>query len=338
MNKPHRLQFTLFALIAALFSLLLGVSRASAQELSLLGGLTTRAGFQRSSYNYQLDYRQDLYRNFAGSFAYINEGHFPDHHRDGTAWEGWVNLPLFQDRIAFSLGGGVYYFYDTQSLPNGDTADVHGTAPIFSATATGYFGDRWFYRVMINRINPSHDAKVQTFSAGLGYWFGPDRRPRGAHPARDPVADGYVTEPQVAVFGGKSVVNTYFSESAWAGAAEYRQGILPHIDVTGSVIYEGDPRVIRRSGVAAQVWPVNTFLNDTMSVGFGIGPYIFIDRKHQRVPGSKNPAAIAPLVSLTFAKRLSDAWFVRVMFDRVTSTYNRDADIFLLGLGYAWRK
>jgi hypothetical protein len=29
---------------------------------------------------------------------------------------------------------------------------------------------------------------------------------------------------------------------------------------------------------------------------------------------------------------------MRMVFDRVTSSYNRDADIFLLGLGYRWRR
>jgi hypothetical protein len=53
--------------------------------------------------------------------------------------------------------------------------------------------------------------------------------------------------------------------------------------------------------------------------------------------GRKNPAAIAPLVSFTIARQLSDHWVVRVVWDRVISNYNRDSDIFLVGLGYRWR-
>jgi hypothetical protein len=53
-------------------------------------------------------------------------------------------------------------------------------------------------------------------------------------------------------------------------------------------------------------------------------------------PDLKNPAAIAPLASLTFSVRLSEQWTVRTVFDRVTTSYNRDSDIFLLGLGYRW--
>lgn len=315
-----------------------------AQELTVLGGTTTQESLKNSSYNWQIDYRQDFYENFASSIAYINEGHMPGHYRDGTAWEAWGNLPLLNDRIAVSVGAGVYYYYDTQTTSGAASADIHGTAPIFSATITGYLSDRVFYRVMLNRISPSHDTKSTTAAVGVGYWFGPNRRPLGSQPSKDDTPEStYVTEPQLALFGGQSVVNTFLSQKALAGAVEYRQGLLPHLDGTASFIYEGDPKIARRSGVAMQLWPVNTFLDESTSVGIGVGPYIFIDRNHpvntgQTVNvGRKNPAAIAPLVSLTIARKFSDHWIARIIWDRVTSNYNRDSDIFLVGLGYCWR-
>jgi hypothetical protein len=98
---------------------------------------------------------------------------------------------------------------------------------------------------------------------------------------------------------------------------------------------------VRRSGVALQLWPVNTFLDEKTCVGVGVGPYIYIDRKHPvdngTILGRKNPAAVAPLASLTIGRQLSEDWIVRLVWHRVTSNYNRDADIFLVGLGYRWR-
>jgi hypothetical protein len=315
-----------------------------AQELSVLGGTTTPSEIKDSSYAWQIDYRQDFYENFASSIAYINEGHIPGHFRDGTAWEAWGNLPLFNDRIAISLGAGVYYYYDTESGPGNNSNDIHGTAPIFSLSLTGYLSDRVFYRVMVNRINPSGDIKTETATVGVGYWFGLNRRPLGTKPGQADAADShYVTEPQLAVFGGQSIVNTFLSPKALAGAAEYRQGLLPHLDGTASFIYEGDPKIVRRSGVAFQLWPVNTFFDESTFVGIGVGPYVFIDRNHPVNTGQtinvglKDPAAIAPLVSLTIARELSDHWITRLIWDRVVSNYNRDSDIFLIGLGYRWR-
>ena len=314
--------------------------RAQAQELSVLGGVTHSSDFAKASYAWQVDYRQDFFKHFAASIAYLNEGHVTGHHRDGNAWQVWGNMPFWNDRVALSLGAGAYYFYDTQPLPNGDTQNVHGSAPIFSFSATGYLNDRWFYRFMANRINPSRDRKVNTAAIGAGYWFGPNRRPLGRQPNAGKSEVGYVTEPQFTAFGGKSVVNTFFSENAWAGAAEYRQGLLPHLDATATYLYEGNPRVIRRSGVAVQLWGVNTFIDRDTTVGIGVGPYVNIDRKHPATTGvdigRSNPAAVAPLVSLTLARHLSDRWIARLTWDRVTTTYNRDADVFLAGFGYRW--
>lgn len=319
----------------ALFLLGAGLN-LPAQELTFLGGVMNTSNLNQTSYTWQVDYRQDLYRNFAASIAYINEGHLPGHHRDGTAWEAWARLPLFEDRVSISLGLGAYYFFDTQPLPGGDTANVHGTAPIYSLSATGYWSNRWFYRVLVNRISPARDIKVNTMTMGAGFWFGREKKPTPGKLGDAPDEYSYVTQNELTAFGGQSVVNTFFSQTARAYAGEYRRGLMPHVDWTASVIYEGDPEIIRRNGVATQLWFVNTFFNDRIAMGGGLGPYIYLDHKHPVTAGKKNPAAIAPLASLTFSVRLADHWIMRMVFDRVTSSYNRDADIFLLGLGYRW--
>lgn len=320
-----------------LLTLLGAAVQLPAQELTLLGGILPKTSTERSSYTWQVDYSQNFHRNFAASIAYINEGHLRRHHRDGTAWEVWGRLPLFENRMSVSAGVGVYYFYDTQPLPNGDTINVHGTAPIYSLSATGYLSNRWFYRLMFNRISPANQITVNTMTAGAGFWFGQDKKPTPGKLGDAPAQYSYVTENEFTLFCGQSIVNTFFSESARAYAGEYRRGLIPHLDWTVSGIYEGDPKIIRRSGLATQLWAVNTFHNERFAVGVGLGPYIFLDRKNPAIAGAKNPAAIAPLVSLTFSTRLTEHWIARLVFDRVTSSYNRDADIFLLGLGYRWR-
>ena len=262
----------------------------------------------------------------------------PGHHRDGTAWEAWGRLPFLQDRFSISLGLGIYYFYDTQLLPGGDTADIHGTAPIYSLSGTGYLSDRWFYRILFNRISPAHENKVNTLTVGMGFWFGQDEKPTPGKLGDAPNEKAFVTENELTAFVGQSVVNTFLSPKARAYAGEYRRGVFTHVDWTASVIYEGDPEIVRRSGIATQLWFVNTFFSDRFTMGGGLGPYVFLDRKHPASAGKKNPAALAPLASLTFSVRLDDHWSVRAVFDRVTSNYNRDSDIFLLGLGYRWSR
>jgi len=321
--------------LSVLFMLCAGAS-LHGQELTFLGGLLPETSSERSSYTWQIDYRQDLYRNIATSIAYINEGHLREHHRDGTAWEIWGRLPFAQDRFSVSVGVGAYYFYDTQPLPGGDTANIHGTAPIYSVSATGYLSNRWFYRLNFNRIDPAHDIKVNTLMIGAGFWFGREKKPVAGELGDAPGEEGYLTENELTVFVGQSVVNTFGNPKSRAYAGEYRRGVFAHVDWTASAVYEGDPQIVRRSGAATQLWAVNSFFDKRITVGAGLGPYVFLDKKHPTNPDRKNPAAIAPLVSLTFSVRVSESCVMRMVFDRVTTSYNRDADIFLIGLGYRW--
>jgi hypothetical protein len=324
----------LFNGLCRAFLLLCASQTLQAQELTLLGGvMSTDAG--QASYSYQLGYSQDFYRNLAASLTYINEGHVPGHHRDGYAVEAWGRLTTPRDRFSFALGLGAYFFYDTQVLPGG-SADVHGTAPILSLSGTGYLSNRIFYRVTLDRIMPAHDLKVNTAVLGIGYWFGQDSKPTPGEFGHAADEQASVTGNELTFFAGQSVVNTFFSQSARAYALEYRRGFVKHVDWTASFIYEGNPQIVRRAGFATQAWAVNNFFEDRASVGIGFGPYVFIDRRHPEGSSQINPAAVAPLASLTITGRLSERFRLRLLVDRVTSSYNRDADIFLLGLGCCW--
>jgi hypothetical protein len=340
LSIPHvsmKSSFRAFGLLAVIF--FANSSALFAQELGFFWGRMSAPALDERSFTWQIDYRQYFHQNFAASVAYLNEGHVTSHHRDGTAWQVWARIPFDAGRFEFSLGGGVYYFYDTQYAPDGSSANLHGTAPIYSLTATTYFSNRWFGRALFNQIDPNKGPKVNTVALGVGFWFGRDKRPLPGKLGDAPDLDDYVTESELNFFVGQSVVNTFLSEDARAFAVEYRRGVIPHVDWTLSGIYEGDPTIIRRNGIATQLWGVNTFSHRRIAVGIGVGPYFYIDKKN---PSSitlirqKIPAAIAPLVSLTFATRISEHWQARLVWDRVTTSYNRDADIFRIGFGYRW--
>src|SRR5258708_21391710 len=303
-----------------LILLLLPALPLRAQELSALGGRMENGNFSQGTYSWQLDYRQGVYRNFEASLSWINEGHVPGHHRDGYAFEGWFSLPFSREDFSLSVGAAAYSFFDSQPLSSGDTLNLHGTAPIFSLSAAGYISDRWFWRITLNRINPTGDIKTNTAVAGIGYWFGKgDKTLPGRRPGLfdHPDTDRYITENEFTGFSGQSVVNIYGSKGSLAGTVEFRHGLFPHIDWTASGVYEGNPKVIRRSGFATQLCPVNTFLRDEISSGMGFGAYLYIDRKHQPNPNQRSNAAVAGLVSPTIAVHFSDHWLTRFVWNRI---------------------
>ena len=188
----------------------------------------------------------------------------------------------------------------------------------------------------LNHISPAGEMKVNTAALGIGFWFGKDQKPIPGELGDTPSERAYQSDRELTVFLGQSVVNTFFSPQARAYAAEYRRGVARHIDWTASLLYEGNPLIVRRSGFATQGWAVNNFFDDRITVGIGFGPYVYIDKKHPAAADARNPTSIAGLGSLSLTERFSEHWMARLLFNRVMSNYNRDADIFLLGVGYRW--
>jgi len=66
---------------------------------------------------YGISYRKTFTPYFAASLAYLNDAHFPGHHRDGVTAEAWLPLVPLSNRFTLSVGGGPFYYYDTVFCP-----------------------------------------------------------------------------------------------------------------------------------------------------------------------------------------------------------------------------
>jgi len=302
-----------------------------AQELSYSFGRSSAD--LGTSYSWQIDYRQHFLRYFAWSAAWINEGHIPDHHRDGYTSELWAEAPLFQRKMAVAAGGGFYRFYDTQPTPDRtDSLNVHGWAPIASLSATYYTKTPWFLRLTVNWLLPHDDIQTRTAVLGVGYQLwqtAEDKAGSPEEPQEKPIMR--TTTNEVTLSLGKSVVNTLNSQSGVASSLEFRKGFARYGDWSVSFINEGDAEIIKRAGFAGQVWLTDVFLNQKLTVAFGAGPYVFIDRDQ-----SESRSDVTGMVTPSVSWRFNDHWLARLNWNRVITGYNRDADLFLLGLGYRW--
>ena len=89
--------------------------------------------------------------------------------------------------------------------------------------------------------------------------------------------------------------------------------------------------------MAIQTWIVSHFPDfDQLEVGLGLGPYFNIDTKHPRPGFPKDDPAVAGLLTPSFALRITAHTAFRFSWERVITSYNRDADVWLFGLGYRW--
>ena len=87
--------------------------------------------------------------------------------------------------------------------------------------------------------------------------------------------------------------------------------------------------MVDRYGLITQLWLAKNFLDDRISMGIGGGPYISIDRRNDI-----NRVRFPIIFSTTGSYKISQDWDIRATWDRIITTYNRDSDIFLGGLGY----
>jgi hypothetical protein len=307
-----------------------------AQSLSYLRGDSYSNSEHESSLFYKIEYRAMIYDGFAAAFDYVNEGHFTGHHPDGYGLELSYQYRFPSDYRMYLVGGvGAFYYFDTITPAGGQSTDAHGLAPMATLSLRGQLWkwNKLDWVLSADSIDPTHDVKDQLLSLGLAYWLSDPSDPGMFDKPRDQSVWAPTYRSELSVYGVLSVINISGNPNAFGASAEYRYIISRSIEGTIAYIYEGDPRVARRSGVTLQLWPVRHDVSSGFEVGAGFGAYAFVDKKHQLIPGQTTTAAVAPVVSLMLSHAIYSHFFARAIWDRVVSNYSRDADIWRIGVG-----
>lgn len=325
-------------LCCAVFLLFLSLPHTSgAADATFLAGGTDSSEATGTTYGWQIDMRYNFQRPFAFSASWINEGHFPGHHRDGLAAQLWGRTPLLHDRVSLAFGAGIYQYFDTKETPDGGHTNEHGVAPVFSASASYYTETQWFFRLSVNHIHPTRDIDTTAILLGLGYRLLEETGKRPLEPpaeAEMPVRDKTGTEATLLL--GAVVHNSLEDEQGFAGELEIRRGIARHFDLTLALIGEDNREEIRRAGLACQVWVVDAFLDRRLLLGIGAGPYPIVDWESPKGDGTQFD--FAGLVTLTAGYRFADHWIARFHWNRVATRDERDTDMFVFGIGYRWNR
>jgi hypothetical protein len=318
-----------FALLCAL----LGRS-AAAEDLALLGGLTTGDGSAPSTYAWGLEYREHLLLHLDTSFGYLNEGHLPGHDRDGALLELWANTGPWFNRVHFALGAGPYFYFDTQedaASPDG-YSDRHGIGLIVSAYASVALSERWLALLEVNQVVAPGDINTRTVMIGAAYSLDRfiEQLQRSQASDSGSVAD---VANEVGVFGGQTVINDLHSERSTNFGVEYRHRMGRHVEASASFLDEADGPSGRNAGVTGEVWLVQSFLSRHLVTGLGLGPYLSL-QKYFTADG-RTGASVIGLASMTVSWRFSRFLALRCTWHRGITTDDQDRDILTAGL--AWR-
>lgn len=330
--------FIRLAPLSLLLALAALATPARSQELS--ASLGTSHYDAQNSYSWSLDYRQRSGRYLAWSFMWMNEGHFAGHHRDGFAGQIWGVLPLHNNRLTLALGAGLYRYFDTQYTNNGTSStDAHGFTAIYGATLTWYATPTLFINAALHRTSLGGDAiDTTTFRLGIGAWLGPVNnspfrpQPPSSFTPEPASPNPYAHRHELTAFAGLSIVNTFSSESAFAQALEYRYQVSKHTDWTLTFLNEGSTDVLKRNGLATQLWLAGRFFKERLQLSIGFGVYWTFESTTE-VEGTN---AISGIVSPSVSWQFSHNLLARLTWNRVVCNYDRDSDVLLLGLSYAW--
>lgn len=314
---------------ATFFTLL--TAQVYAGEIAALGGWAATNNPINKTYTWQLQYMEGLGEYAAFSLSYLNQGHFISHHRDANTASLWLRAPVFDKRLTLGIGGGGLFFYDTIIPKNGaPPSDFHGWGTIVSAAATIYTDSRLFAQVQGNWVRGGSSFDTLSIMAGLGFQL--DAPPEPGPDVKMTKQQERTTDNEVTFFGGQTIVNIPEPHGkSPAYAIEYRRGIWKYLEWTARGLYEGNNALINRYGVTSQLWLEKEFLDDSFSLGAGLGGYYGYD---QRRSDRYSRDFFAYVASITTSIRLTRHWDVRATWDRTITGYNRDTDIFLGGLGY----
>jgi len=317
------------ALAALVAGCAVSLPDAEAQEIfGLAGAMSADSPQGGHSYAWLVSYHQELAEHLAASFTYQNEGHVPNHHRDGHALQLWAKAAAFSPRLSFAAGAGPYRYYDT-TVASSDTSDysnAHGYGVLYSATATWSATGRWLYQVRLDHVETKKSIDTTELVFGVGYRLDQD----DAALYQASASRAAAKRDEVTFFAGVTKVNSFDDNQAAAASIEYRHAFGPVFRGSIGWLHEGASSLVGRYGLVTQGWYEPSFFADRFTLGVGLGVYVAVDEDREGDHG----AFAAGMLTMTASYRIGRDWTARFSWNRVLSNYDRDSDILLLGLGY----
>lgn len=318
---------------------------ASAQEFSAAMGRLHAIGGKESTYSWQFHYLQHFNPALTVSLGWLNEGHLPDHHRDGPVIQAWRFHRMAKNDLRLGIGLGLYRYFDTTEAGGVEGhRNRHGALPILSLRAHYPVTDgRWGAVVQLNRTLTADAPQTQAIMVGVSTIFGSpsasSRRStsgRGIHESDQPDHTHELT-----FFFGRTILNSFESESSdtlESISLEYRKIYTKYIDASLTYCDEGNIDSVKRDGVTPQVW-FSKRSSDLFVLSFGIGPYF--SRMFPKHDNSSENKSVNIRTSMRYSMLagidLWRHWSVRLQWNRTLTTYHKDTDVLQVGISYKWQ-
>jgi hypothetical protein len=76
-----------------------------------------------------------------------------------------------------------------------------------------------------------------------------------------------------------------------------------------------------------------SFFDNRLTLGVGAGSYYALDT-HRVKDGMDTGGKVSVLLTMSAAYNVTRHWYVRASWNRVMTSYDKDSDIYLGGIGY----
>lgn len=284
-------------------------------------------GNQKTS-AYGIDWNHPINDVLSTDVAYYNQGHFLGHDRDGAGISLLAKKHVLP-KLDLSAGVGPWAFCDTIVPAGGKPSeDVHGVGAVATAAATYHLTDHLALQLRANYFVAKDSFSTHSLVAGIGYDFGAD-----SDKSLESKPEENSGKNTITLGTGEDYVNTHGDVPSQAVSVEYRREMAPLLDLTVAGISEGNNNFAKREGIASELWLKKNYLDDRLSLSVGTGIYAGVDQK-KSLEGAGPNAFAAGIVSTSASYKLTDNWSARLTWHRALTSYNRDSDIVVAGIGY----
>ncbi|HEX4376859.1 MAG TPA: hypothetical protein VHZ99_06900 [Steroidobacteraceae bacterium] len=300
---------------------------AFGQEVSLLAGaLQTQ---EHSSYDWQIEYHQQLGRSVAASLGWINEGHVIGHRRDGVTTQLWMQRP-WATRWRFGVAVGPYFYFDTE--PN-DRERGYGDHHGLGVAATG--GVRYQawgpldLQLRITGLWAQGDINTQSIEFGVGYTFA--HLLERTRPATD---DGRFIDwsdgrQSISAFGGVSTLNSLAIRNWSTYGLDYQYRFNSWVAIGGAALIDAGTHS-PHDRLAIQTRISHRVENSPLTLTAGVGASVTLIES-----GAPSQEPVEGLLLLRAGWNLSSHLSVEASWYRTFTQDDHDLDIIVGGLD--WR-
>lgn len=292
---------------------LLMASIAHAGDVYVQGGSLQNNSTDAPTWTLQGGFFSNIGDKWGAGASYINEGHSDNHHRDGLALQGYYESSIGGTGLKYQIAAGPYISNNNTVIDGRRLNDFR--IGIMTSVALKYYLDQsWYMRLQYNHI-AMQTADSSSLLVGVGRDFGYNQP-----------TDLSDTDFTIGVWTGTSrTTQIGAQQNATSYMVEGKRALSKSLAYSVGYLHEGDTQLANRQGVFAQMW-YEYRPTDRWIVGAGIGPYLAQD---QRQTEGSNRAMMIGSIRATREYRMFD---VGVAFNRVSSFYNRDQDLFMVGI------